>query len=158
MKLKLILICAMVALSLSLFSCTSKQASLEITCDKFMEYQHFTWEVKVNTGDSVIVTLCSNPTTGFQWSESAQISDQTILQQTGHRFEGPEAENIIGGAGKEIWTFKALKKGTSTISMEYSRPWEQGVEPAKTFTLTVIVKQTATKEVEADWRRNTQGG
>jgi len=45
MKLKLILICALLALSLSLFACTSKQASLEISCDEFMEGQHFTWEV-----------------------------------------------------------------------------------------------------------------
>ncbi|MCK4963826.1 MAG: protease inhibitor I42 family protein, partial [Dehalococcoidia bacterium] len=38
------------------------------------------------------------------------------------------------------WTFKALKKGTSEISMEYRRPWEQGVQPAETFVLTVLVK------------------
>ncbi len=142
MKSKLILMCAMVAISLSLFACfpTPKQVSVEASADDLMKLQHISQEVEVAVDGSLTVTLFSNPTTGFLWSESAQINDQTILQQTGHRFEGPEAENIIGGAGKEIWTFKALKKGTSTISMEYSRPWEQGVEPAETFTLTVIVK------------------
>jgi len=141
MKSKLILVCTIAAISLSLFACSpaSKQVSVEVSGDDFMKLQHISQEVQVAAGESFTVTLCSNPTTGFEW-ESAQINDQTILQQTGHRFEGPEAKNIIGGAGKEIWTFKALKKGTSTISMEYSRPWEQGVEPAETFTLTVIVK------------------
>jgi len=142
MKSKLVLTCAVVAILLGLLACSpaSKQVSVEVSCDDFMKDHHISQEVEVAVDGSLTVTLCSNPTTGFLWSESAQINDQTILQQTGHRFEGPEAENIIGGAGKEIWTFKALKKGTSTISMEYSRPWEQGVEPAKTFTLTVIVK------------------
>ena len=140
MKLKLILICAMVALSLSLFSCTSKQAALEVTCDDFMEFKHITWEVKVNTGDSVIVTLCSNPTTGFQWSESAQISNQTVLKQTDHRYEPVGEKNIVGGAGQEVWTFKALNKGTTTVSIEYSRPGEGGEKGHWTFVATITVE------------------
>ncbi len=144
MKLKLILmIFAVVALSLSLLACSpTKQVSLEISCDDFMKDQHFTWEVEVNAGDSIIVTLCSNPTTGFQWSESAQISDQTVLEQVDHKFVSPESKPPPppGTPGQEIWTFKALKKGTSTVSMEYSRPWEGGEKGEWTFIATVVVK------------------
>jgi predicted secreted protein len=39
----------------------------------------------------------------------------------------------------EFWTFKALMKGTSTISMEYSQPWDGGTKKAQTFSLTVTV-------------------
>lgn len=42
MKIKLISLCAILTLSLSTFACTSKQASLEISCDEFMKDQHFT--------------------------------------------------------------------------------------------------------------------
>ena len=139
MKLKLILICAVIAISLSLFACTSKQVSLEISGEDFMKDQHFTWEVEVNPGDSIIVTLGSNPTTGFQWLENAQISDQTILEQTDHKFVPPEGD-VPGAAGEEVWTFKTLKEGTSTISMEYSRPWEGGEKGEWTFIATVTVK------------------
>ena len=135
MKLKLILVCTLLALSLSLFACTSRQAALEISCDEFRKDQHFTWEVEVNTGDSVTVTLCSNPTTGFQWSESAQISDQTVLEQVDHEFVPPEAKGVEGAAGKEVWTFKALKKGTVTTFLEYSRPWVE--EDALHWTVTI---------------------
>ena len=45
-----------------------------------------------------------------------------------------------GTAGQEIWTFKALRPGTSTISMDYSRPWEGGEKGEWTFKLTVVVK------------------
>ncbi len=144
MKSRLILLCTLLALSLSLFACTSKQASLEISCDEFMEGQHFTWEVEVNTGDSVTVTLCSNPTTGFQWTELAQISNETVLKQTDHKFVPPEAKGdkppAPGSAGQEVWTFKALEKGTSTVSLEYSRPWEGGEKGEWTFVATMVVK------------------
>ena len=81
--------------------------------------------MEVTIDSSLTVTLCSNPTTGFRWSESAQISDQTVLQQTDHKFE-PLEGGASGADGQEIWTFKALKKGTSITSMKYSRPWEGG--------------------------------
>ena len=105
-----------------------------------MKDQHISKEVEVPAGGSLTVTLCSNPTTGFQWSESAQISDESVLEQVDHEFVPPEAENIVGGAGKEVWTFKALKKGTTEVSMEYSRPWEGGEKAEWTFTVTVVVK------------------
>ena len=140
MKIKLILVCILLALSLGLLACNSKQVSLEISCDDFMEYQHFTWEVQVSAGYSLIVTLCSNPTTGFKWSETAQISDQTVLKQIDHEYKPPEAKNIVGGAGKEIWTFKALKKGTTEVSMQYGRPWEGGEKEEWTFNAIVTVK------------------
>ena len=142
MKSKLILVCIMVAISLCLLAClpTPKQASVDVSCDDFMKLQHISQEVEVAVDGSLTVTLCSNPTTGFLWSETAQISDQTVLQQTSHSFVPPEEAGIVGAAGQEIWTFKALKKGTSTISMEYSRPWEGGEKGEWTFVLTVTVK------------------
>jgi len=133
----------MVAISLCLFACSSA-VSVAASCDDFMKNQHISKEVKVPVDGSLTVTLCSNPTTGFQWAESAQISDQTVLQQMGHKFVAPEAKGdeppAPGTAGQEVWTFKALKEGTSTISMEYSRPWEGGEKGEWTFELTVTVK------------------
>jgi len=142
MKSKLILVCVMAAISLCLLAClpTSKQVSVAVSCDDFMRQNHISQEAEVAVDGSVTVTLCSNRTTGFEWVESAQISDQTILQQTDHRFVSPEAEGVVGAAGTQVWTFQALKKGTSTISMEYSRPWEGGEKGEWTFNLTVTVK------------------
>ena len=140
MKRKPVLVCTLVILSLVLAACTSREASLEIPCDDFSRDQHFTWEVRVNRGDSVVVTLCSNPTTGYQWSESAQVSDEAVLRQTDHEYKPAEDKNIVGGAGREVWTFKALDQGTTTVSMEYSRPWEGGEKGLWTFIATVTVE------------------
>ncbi len=143
MKSRLILMCAVAAISLPLFACSPKQVFVDVSCDDFYKQQHISKEVEVTVGDSFTATLCSNPTTGFLWSESAQISDLTILQQTDHKFIPPGAEDKPpppGTPGQEVWTFMALKKGTSEISMEYSRPWEGGEKGEWTFVLTVIAK------------------
>lgn len=142
MKSKLILVGAMAVISLLLLACSpaAKQASVEVPLDDFTNQNHISREVTVNAGDSFTLTLGSNPTTGFTWPESAQIGDQTVLQQTAHEFIPPGEEGVVGAPGKEVWTLKALKKGTTEVSMEYSRPWEGGEKGVWTFTLTVVVK------------------
>ena len=117
----------------------TEPVSAEVPCDEFMNTGNVTRELEVNAGDLFTVALCSNPTTGFQWSETAQIGDAAIAEQTGHRFI-PPGEQLIGAAGQEIWTFQALQPGTTTIAMEYSRPWEGGEKAEWTFGLTVTVK------------------
>lgn len=145
MKSKLILICAMVTISLCLFACssTTNEVSVEASCNDFYDRQHISKKVEVAAGDSFVVTLCSNPSTGREW-EPPQVSDKTILSLTDHERVGPETEGdrppAPGTPGKEIWTFKALKKGETTISMEWSQPWEGGVKAEWTFDLTVVVK------------------
>jgi len=118
------------------------QVTVDVSCDDFYQRQHISQDVEVGVGDSLIVTLCSNPSTGFQWAESAEISDQTVLKQVGHKFVSPQSEPPPppGTPGQEVWTFEARKQGTSTISMEYSRPWEGGEKGEWIFNLTVGVK------------------
>ena len=144
MKSKLTL-CIVATLLVFLFACApaTKQVSVEVSCDDFYKQAAISKEVAVAVGDSFTVTLCSNPTTGFEW-ESAHISDQTVLKQVDHEFIPPEdlgdRPPPPGSPGEEVWTFKAFKKGTSTISIEYSRPWEGGEKGAWKFDLTVTVK------------------
>ena len=147
MKLKAISALILLSLSLCLVTCApSTGTSIEISCDDFGQQPHMSKQINVAAGDTFAVTLCSNATTGFQWSESAQISDKTVVQQKSREsidtqsYIAPENKELVGVPGKEIWTFKALKKGTSTISMDYSRPWEGGEKGEWTFNLTVVVE------------------
>ena len=142
---KIIMIGLTVILALSLLACSSPaptKARVEVPIDNFMQDKHLTGQVEVTAGESFPVTLGSNPTTGFQWVEEAQISDTGVLEQVKHEFIGPESEPPPppGAPGQEVWTFKALKKGTTTVSMEYSRPWEGGEKAEWTYNLTVLVK------------------
>jgi len=95
-------------------------------------------QVELAVGQSLVVTLDSNASTGYSWS-LAQNSDDSVLNETGNKYLAPQT-TLVGAGGKEEWTFKALKKGTSSISMVYRRSWEKDTPPAKTFDLTVVVK------------------
>ena len=95
-------------------------------------------QIEISVGQSLVVTLDSNASTGYSWALN-QNSDDSVLSNTGNEYIAPQT-SLVGAGGKEEWTFKALKEGTSTISMEYSRPWETGTPPADTFELTVVVK------------------
>jgi len=113
--------------------------TIEVSCDDFMSQKHISEDLEVSTGDLFEVILCSNPTTGFQWSESANISDQNVLQQTDHKFIPPRV-SVPGASGEEIWTFQALAPGTANVTMDYSRPWQGGEKGEWTFNLAVVVE------------------
>ena len=145
MKFKLIAIGLTIVLALSLMACSTSEpgtVSWEVPIDNFMNQPHHSDQIEVPVGDILTLTLGSNPTTGFQWSEEALISDAGILKQTSHEFVGPDSDPPPppGTPGQEVWTFEALKAGTATVSLEYSRPWEGGEKGEWTYTLTVIVK------------------
>ena len=133
MKSKLALTCAIVAISLCLVACSVAPSLVSV------DASYSGQQVEVAVGGSVIVTLESNASTGFQWV-LVSIGDETVLEKVANTYEAPEDTDMVGAPGKEIWTFKALKKGTSTISMEYSQPWENGTKAAETFNLIVVVK------------------
>jgi inhibitor of cysteine peptidase len=102
-------------------------------------------EVKMTPGELLQVSLDSNPTTGFKW-ELIGISDIIVLEKVSDIFERPMIKQqegsppIVGAGGKEFWSFKALKKGTATVSMAYSRPWEGGEKGVNKFSLSVVVE------------------
>jgi len=149
MKMKPMLTVVVIATALLLAACATpaqpaSKAWVEVSCDEFYDDHHIDTRLEVQAGETFEVKVCSNPTTGFQWSETPENSDQTVLQQIAHEFIPPEdlAERPppAGSPGKEVWTFKTLKKGTSTISFEYSRPWEGGEKGEWTCTVNVVVK------------------
>jgi len=147
MKSKIFVLLMLATLFLLLGACSSAkpQYSVEAQYDEFAKVQetvsrHVTKSIDIPAGSSFTVTLWSNQTTGFKWSDLAMIGDQTIVQQTDHKYVAPEDKGVVGAAGNEVWTFKAVKAGITMVSMEYSQTWEGGQKDAFGFFLTVNVK------------------
>lgn len=147
MKIKLALTAIVVAAPLVLAACTApaqptSKAWVEVSCDEFYENHHINQTLEVQAGEKFTVKLCSNPSTGFQWSEEAQISTPAVLEQEDHQSIGPESEPPPppGTPGQEVWAFKAVKQGSGKIYLEYSRPWEGGEKREWTCTVNVVVK------------------
>lgn len=120
-----------------------KPVAVGVSCDDFQKpgQQHVARTVEVATNGTLTVSLCSNPSTGFSWEE-AKISDQTVLQQLEHQPADSASATpaAVGAPDKEVWTFKALKPGQATVSMQYSRLWAGGEKGVWSITLTVVVR------------------
>ena len=88
------------------------------------------------------MVLYSHPSSGVRW-ELIEISDNTVLAELEHQFKPFEesigCNRVVGSPGKETWTFRALDKGESTVTMGYQdrRP---GEEIHETLVLTVTVE------------------
>ena len=140
MRRMLIALVFVVAISLLILSRVPRTASVDVSCDDLAS-QGGTVSKEVELGrfnDLLVVTLCSNATTGFEW-ELVEISDENILQQTEQEYVAPEGTEVEGAAGQEIWTFKILRPGETIIAMEYSRPLGGGEKGEWTFDLSVKV-------------------
>ena len=114
-------------------------SSISIPIEEFPNHQHIDAVMHAVVGGELTVTLGSNPTTGFKWSESAQINDESVVKQVSHEFVGPGIDKPPGTSGEEVWTFKALKEGATIIYLEYSRDWEEDDIGHWTVTITANV-------------------
>ena len=94
-------------------------------------------QVPLEVGQTLVLSLDSNPTTGYQW-EITEL-DEAILKQTGHEYEADQPV-LIGSGGKEVWRFQAQSSGSTTLSLGYKRSWEEGIEPIQTYSVEVAVR------------------
>jgi len=86
----------------------------------------------------VAVQIAGNPTTGYSW-QIASI-DGIAVRKFHDICYKPHRPGLPGAPGVFVATFRAVSPGTSTINMQYVRPWEKNTPPAKTFTVTINVK------------------
>jgi len=115
-------------------------SDVRIPIGQFQLQPHVDVVMSTVLGGELTITLGSNPTTGYRWSEDAEISDETILQQVSHEFVGPGIDEPPGTSGEEVWTFKALERGTVTTFLEYSRPWIEEDTDHWTVTITTTIE------------------
>ena len=95
-------------------------------------------QVDVNVGQQIVIALDGNPSTGFTWE--AKDLDTTMFEEVGDPAFTSSNPGSVGSGGTLTLTFKALKAGTSNLTLVYHRPWETSVEPIDTFAVTLTVK------------------
>ena len=73
----------------------------------------------VSVGETFIISLESNPTTGYSWqaefdTESLELVDEDFASDS----------TLIGAGGVQTFEFLALKQGQVDVTMIYKRLWE----------------------------------
>jgi len=94
-------------------------------------------DVHVPMGQLLRIELQANAGTGHVWR--CRPPDDAVVKQLGEPSSRPIDRGVLGGRILWILTFEPLRPGTSTLSFELVRPWDKGVAPAKTATVTVHV-------------------
>lgn len=94
-------------------------------------------QVELNAGQTLIVSLEGNPTTGYTW-EAAELDEQ-VLQQVGETEFKPDSD-AIGAGGVQTLRFETMNSGQTTLKLVYHRPWEEDLEPAEIFSVQVVVR------------------
>lgn len=86
--------------------------------------------MQLRQGQEFNLRLPSNPTTGFRWTLRANAAPQLRLLGP-EVYTVPEEAGLVGSAGVSTWRFRAMQPGEALLGLDYARPWEIGVAPAR---------------------------
>ena len=94
--------------------------------------------------DSVTIELKGNPSTGYTWE--AVLSSENIVEISKDvKYLG--AEGMVGAPSMFYFTVSSLSEGSTVLTLEYKRPWEE-TEPLekKVYNINVDKKGKITME------------
>ncbi len=99
--------------------------------------------VTINANEILVITLDSNPSTGYGWYPVSTSKSAGSLRQVGKATWAPDAKTtethpLLGAPGKQTLRFTGMAAGATTLTLEYRRPWAKSVA-ARTFSVQVQV-------------------
>ncbi|WP_081326438.1 protease inhibitor I42 family protein, partial [Paenibacillus polymyxa] len=78
--------------------------------------------LQLKTGQNLILTLPSNPTTGYRWA--IQDSAGGVLRALSPEVYSSSESGVIGGGGQSTWRFQAFTAGQGRLRLTSQQPWE----------------------------------
>ena len=91
--------------------------------------------VHAKVGDTVIVTLDANPTTGYEWTFTG---GDTFSIEKSEYVPDPNPDQLVGKGGAQVVTLLVTRAGESDLLGTYARSWETaspGSVPDATVTI-----------------------
>ena len=94
-------------------------------------------QVETLVGNQFEITTLSNPGTGYHWELISEL-DEDLVEFVSKDY-APDLPQTPGSGGTDVWVFKALAKGKTTLTFGYFPP-EVTVTPEQTLEFTVAIK------------------
>lgn len=96
-------------------------------------------KVDLQVGERLVVSLPSNPSTGYAWQVDA--NDESLLALDGEPAYHADFQEqpVVGSGGETTFTFRALASGQVNLRLVYLREWETDVPPAKVYEINVVI-------------------
>ena len=95
-------------------------------------------EVNLNPGDTLVVRLTSNPSTGYSWSVAQ--NDATLLRPLGNMYVRSRSK-LMGAPGYQVFRFKAVGSGGGIQLILLYQGQTRGVQAAKRFQTLVTINR-----------------
>ena len=92
--------------------------------------------ILVKVGDSIVLQLPENPTTGYSWAIDA--IDSKLLEAGAPAYHGEGAS--LGSGGAKTWTLKARAPGRTRVELKRWRHWEGDKSVVERFAVTLDIK------------------
>ena len=94
--------------------------------------------IKAQVGETFVIQLASNPTTGYQWKMTPKGDPGVNLESSKYVQDTQTGTaTMVGMGGMENWTFTASAAGTGTLVFDSIPPGK--TTPAETVTFNVTV-------------------
>lgn len=93
--------------------------------------------ITVTPGETFDIVLPSNSSTGYRWDILPEL-DVNLLELVGQNYLA-EQPVLPGSGGVDIWTFRAVNPGDTTIALGYYPPGNE-TDPEETVTFSVHVE------------------
>ena len=119
-------------LSLALLAACATSPKQNVTVEKSSDCP-----LTLNQGQNLILTLPSNPTTGYRWA--IQDSAGGVLRALSPEVYSSTESGVIGGGGQSTWRFQAFAAGQGRLRLTSQQPWEPEAEPVETFDCAITV-------------------
>ena len=84
-------------------------------------------KVRLHVADTLILSVESNPTTGYFWTDPEQ--SPALLELTGSDYVAdPAPEGIVGSGGRHVFSLTAMTAGETQLKLSYQRSPEDVAE------------------------------
>ena len=94
-------------------------------------------QAQARVGQPVMIRLPGTAGTGFTWQLASPVCE--FLPMAFSQQLETSRDGRVGGPSEWVFTFTADGPGSCLLTFVYHRPWERGVAPAETRSLTVEV-------------------
>ncbi|MBU3728666.1 MAG: hypothetical protein FGM37_05385 [Phycisphaerales bacterium] len=94
-------------------------------------------QVQARVGQPVMIRMPGTAGTGFTWQLASPVCD--VLPLAFSQQLETSKDGRVGGPSEWVFTFTAGAPGSCPLTFVYHRPWERGVAPAETRSITVEV-------------------
>lgn len=95
-------------------------------------------EKNVKQSQQFQIVLKSNPSTGYSWNVSYNPKYLKLVSQ---EYVSSNIVGMVGAPGKQIFTFKALKIGETSVTFNYLRTWENQIVKTEQYKVKIAKNQ-----------------